>query len=113
MRGETGRKPPWRDGMPHLFYPFLPVYVDKVDGKLHEERVDRFAGHDPQPRTGFQPFMTEQTDTPLRARIRKIHGISEDGIAGLIPYQDFQVRKTITRTQRVRLRSFRNFRVLP
>jgi hypothetical protein len=86
MRGEAGRQTPGRNGISDLpNFPFL-VEVDQVYRKLHEERVNRFARNDPQTIPRFQPFVLEQADTALRAGIRNIHGIAQNGVAGLIPH---------------------------
>ena len=90
MRGETGRQPPWGNGVPHLAnFPML-VEVDEVDRELHEERMDRFTRHDPQTGAGVQPCVLEQPDTALLTGVRDFHGFAKDGVAGLIPHQDFQ-----------------------
>ena len=79
--------------MPHLAdFPML-VEVDEVDRKLHEKRMDRFTRHDPQTGAGFQSCVAEQPDTALLTGVRNIHGFTKDGVAGFIPYQDFQFRR--------------------
>ena len=60
--------------MPHLADFLLLVEVNQIDGKLHEERVDRLARADPQPFTRFQPLMLEEAGAPLSAGIRHIRG---------------------------------------
>ena len=93
MRGETGGQPPWGNRVPHLAdFPML-VEVDEVDGKLHEERMDRFTRHDPQTGAGIQSCVVEQPDTALFTGVRDVHGFAKDGVAGFIPYQDFQFRR--------------------
>ena len=76
--------------MPHLAHLPLLVEVDQVDRKLHEERMDRFAGNDPQAFAGLQPLMLQQADPPLLAGIRNIDGLTQNGVAGLVPHQYFQ-----------------------
>ena len=76
--------------MPHLANFPLLVEVDQVDRKLHEERMNRFAGDDPQTVAGFQAFVFEQADTPLFTGVRDFHGRAQHGVAGLIPHEYFQ-----------------------
>ena len=71
------------------FFPLVEVY--QIDGKLHEERVDRLARADPQPFTRFQPLMLEQSRAPLSAGIRHIRGGGQHRVAGLIANADFQI----------------------
>ena len=76
--------------MPHLADLPMLVEVDQVDRKLHEERMDRFTRHDPQTGARIQPCMFEQPDTALLTGVRDFHGFTKDGMAGLIPHEDFQ-----------------------
>ena len=93
MRCETGRQPPWGNRVLHLAnFPML-VEVHQVDRKLHEKRVDRFTRHDPQTGAGVQSCVLEQPDTALLTGVRDFHGFTKDGVAGLIPHQDFQFRR--------------------
>jgi hypothetical protein len=93
MRGETSGQPPWGNCVPHLANFPMPVEVDQVDRKLHEKRMDRFTRHDPQTGAGIQPCIFEQPDTALLTGVRDFDGFTKNGMAGLIPYEDFQFRR--------------------
>ncbi len=61
MSGQTSRDAPGSDGTSHLLDLVLSVQVYKIDRKAHEERVHRFAGHNPQPFAGFKAVAAQQS----------------------------------------------------
>jgi hypothetical protein len=82
VRGETGREPPGTHAAPDLFHSQFAVQVNEIDGELHEECVDRFAGPDPQAFSRAEFLAPQQTLPALRAFIRNLHGMGEHRLAG-------------------------------
>ena len=82
VRGETGREPPGTHAAPDLFHSQFAVQVNEIDGELHAERVDRFAGPDPQAFSRPEFLASQQTLPALRALIRNLHGMGEHRLAG-------------------------------
>ena len=80
--GETGREPPGTHAAPDFFHSQFPVQVNEIDGELHEERVDRFAGPDPQAFSRPEFLAPQQTLPALRADIRNLHALGELRLAG-------------------------------
>ena len=78
--------------MPHFANFLMFIEIHQVDGKLHEEGVDRFAGADPQPFARFQALVFEQAGPPFRAGVRYIGGRGQDGIASLVGNAGGQVK---------------------
>ena len=109
VRGQTRGKPPRRDGLARLADLLFLVDINQIDGELHEEGMDRFARLDPQPFPGRKTGMLEQAGTPFLTRVRNIHSLAENGIAGQVAHGYFQFRKTITRRGTGRLRRAGNF----
>lgn len=82
VRGETGRQPPRTHAAPDLFHSQFAVKVNEVDGELHAEGVDGFAGPDPQAFSRPEFLASQQTLPALRAVIRNLHGMGEHRLAG-------------------------------
>ena len=76
--------------MPDLFHLALLIQVDQVDRELHEERVDRFAGHNPQSRAGLQAGMLQQSDPAFLTGVGNFNGFTQRGVASQIPYEYLQ-----------------------
>ena len=76
--------------MPHLAHLTLLIQVHQIDRELHEERVDRFTGHNPQSRAGLQAGMLQQSDPAFLAGVGNVNGITQKGVAGLVPYEYLQ-----------------------
>ena len=43
-----------------------------------------------RPVAGLQPFVLQQPDPPFFAGVRNVHGVTQNGVAGLIPHRYFQ-----------------------
>ncbi len=85
MGGEAGGETPGGDAGPDLADLQAAVHIDKVDGELHPEGVDGFAGDDPEATAGGQAGTSEKTFATLAARDRSgIDGGTEDGLPGEI-----------------------------
>src|SRR5947209_2482485 len=91
MRGKTNRQAP-RAEIPHrFFYPVITVYIHGVDGKLHEKHVDALAWHNPEPTSGFQIPVLQQTHPAGSTAVGNIDSITERRTPGQVPYIEFQV----------------------
>ncbi len=74
--------------VPHLAYHLLAIDVHQIDGELHEEGVDRLAGHDPKSRARVEMSMLEEARAPLGTRVGELHGVAEHGTASSIADHD-------------------------
>jgi len=56
-----------------------PLFIQEhyVDWKFHADRVDRFAGRDPETLAGFQFCVFQQPDFPLLAGVGDIRAVSQ------------------------------------
>ena len=90
MRRKTSRQPPGRDRVAYFAnFPSL-VQIDQVDRKLHEERMHRLAGNDPQAGPVVQPFMFEQTGATLGTGIGYVDGLAQHTTTALVAHLYFQ-----------------------
>ena len=65
MRRQAGGDTPRRHRRPHFADPVVLRKIDQIDGKPHEEGVDRFAGTDPETFTRGKALMLQQAGAPL------------------------------------------------
>jgi len=105
MRRETRRESPRWHGPPDFADLSSLIQVHEIDRKLHKEGMDRFAGNDPQAVSRFQFGVLQQPGPPLRTGICHLRAVCEHSPASVVPHQNFQVRKTITRLATAMLRS--------
>lgn len=85
VSGEAAGDSPGRNAVPDLFYSVLSVEIDKVDGKLHEEGVDGFAGNNPHPFSLGQPLSPQEplgTFWPAAGHLKLVGNL---GASGQIP----------------------------
>ncbi len=67
------------------------IDVHQVDGELHKEGVDRFAGDDPETGAGLEMGMLQQAGAALLTGVGEVDGVAEYGTASLIARQNFQM----------------------
>jgi len=73
--------------IPHdLLYPALAVYIHGIDCELHEKHVDALAWHNPEPTSGLQLPVLQQTHPASRAAIGDIDPIAERRTPGQVPH---------------------------
>jgi YVTN family beta-propeller protein len=101
MSRETDRHPPWAKVSHDLPDTALTVYIHGIDRKLHKKHVDTLAGDDPEPASGFQIPMLQQTHTAGCAAVGNVDSIAERRTPCQVPHIKFQV--PFYSTQRVKM----------
>ena len=74
--------------MAHLADALLLIEVNKVDGELHEEGVDRFTRRNPKAFASAELGLFQQARAALGAAIGYVCRGSECGVAGLVADTD-------------------------
>jgi hypothetical protein len=82
MSGEASGETPGRDIASQLFDSLPAVNVNEVDGELHPEGVDRFAGHDPKASAWRQALAPEEALASFGTRVGLLEAGGEHGFAG-------------------------------
>ena len=84
MGGEACGETPGGYLAPHFFDSLPAVNVDEVDGELHPEGVDRFAGHDPKASAWRQALAPEKSLASFGARVCLLEAGCEHSFAGKV-----------------------------
>lgn len=84
MSQETGGHAPWNHSAFDFFYLELSIEIHEVNGKAHEECVDRLAWRNPETFTIGKTVATEQAFAALGSAIGNFKLSGKHGAAGAI-----------------------------
>lgn len=84
MRRKACGETPCTDVAANLFDAVLTIKVDEIDGKLHKEGVNGFAGNDPHAFSAPQAFFSEKAFGALRTRTRNLRVFGNHRVAGKV-----------------------------
>src|SRR4030088_1029290 len=84
VRRKTRRQPPGGYPAPDLFHLLVAVQVDKVNREPHPERMDGFAGNNPDTLSRNETAPPQQTFSPRGTVARHLDRGAEHGLPGAV-----------------------------